>query len=206
MGGGIGVTPMIAFAHRLDDLGKNFVLHYSASRTSDAGYLKDLETVQWRDNLNLHLSDKGTRADMCQIFSSCEANSQIYVCGSERYMDSVVNAAKRNNIPEENIHLEYFSVPEEPDYVDYDFTLRLTKSGKEFLIPANKTATDILKENGFGIDIKCSDGICGVCKCGLISGDVEHRDFVLSKQQRHGQIILCKSRALEENGIVEIDM
>ena len=121
-------------------------------------------------------------------------------------MDSVVNAAKQNKIPEENIHLEYFSVPEEPDYVNYDFILRLAKSEKEYLIPADKTATDILTEKGFGIDIKCSDGICGVCKCKLISGDVEHRDFVLSKKQRRDQIILCKSRALEENGIVEIDM
>lgn len=76
----------------------------------------------------------------------------------------------------------------------------------EFLVPANKSATDVLEENGIHVDVKCSDGICGVCKCDLISGDVEHRDFVLSKSQRETSIILCQSRAANNAGIVEIDL
>jgi hypothetical protein len=39
----------------------------------------------------------------------------------------------------------------------------------------------------------------------LISGEVEHRDFVLSKKQRKNEIILCKSRALIEDGLIEIE-
>ncbi len=39
MGGGIGVTPMIAFGHRLHALGREFELHYSAPRRASAGYL-----------------------------------------------------------------------------------------------------------------------------------------------------------------------
>ncbi|MEN8740044.1 MAG: reductive dehalogenase, partial [Phaeobacter gallaeciensis] len=37
MGGGIGITPMIAFAHRLHALGREFELHYSASTRAGAG-------------------------------------------------------------------------------------------------------------------------------------------------------------------------
>ncbi len=73
-------------------------------------------------------------------------------------------------------------------------------------MPADKSATDVLQENGVQIDVKCSDGICGVCKCGIVAGDVEHRDFVLSKSQREQQIILCQSRAAEKDGILEIDL
>jgi ferredoxin len=54
--------------------------------------------------------------------------------------------------------------------------------------------------------MKCSDGICGVCKCNLISGDIEHRDFVLSKMQRKKEVILCQSRATVRNGVMEIDL
>lgn len=61
-------------------------------------------------------------------------------------------------------------------------------------------------DNGIHVDMKCTNGICGVCKCGLISGNVEHRDFVLSKKQRENTIILCQSRALMQNGIIEIDL
>jgi len=97
-------------------------------------------------------------------------------------------------------------VPELPDYVNHEFTLRLARSGKEILVPADKSATDVLGENGIHIDVKCSDGICGVCKCGLTSGTVEHRDFVLSKRQRETSIILCQSRAAEAGGVVEIEL
>jgi ferredoxin len=64
----------------------------------------------------------------------------------------------------------------------------------------------VLAEHGIHVDVKCSDGICGVCKCGLRSGEVEHRDFVLSKAQRETAIILCQSRARKPGGIVEIDL
>ena len=64
----------------------------------------------------------------------------------------------------------------------------------------------MLAQNGIQVDVKCSDGICGVCKCSLISGEVEHRDFVLSKAQRQTSIILCQSRAANPGGVVEVDL
>jgi ferredoxin len=73
-------------------------------------------------------------------------------------------------------------------------------------VPADKTATDVLAENGIHIDVKCSDGICGVCKCGLVSGKVEHRDFVLSRAQRETSIILCQSRAADPDGEIVVDL
>ena len=129
----------------------------------------------------------------------------VYTCGPDRYMDAVIVAAEQAGFTEDERHLEYFSVPEQPDYVNHNFTLKLARSGREFLIPADKTATDVLAENGIHVDVKCSDGICGVCKCGLLDGEVEHRDFVLSKKQREGAIILCQSRAADD-GVVTVDM
>jgi ferredoxin len=90
--------------------------------------------------------------------------------------------------------------------VNYPFTLRLAKSGREVAVPAEKSITDVLAEIGIHVDVKCSDGICGVCKCGLVSGEVEHRDFVLSKKQQADSIIICQSRAAEEGGVIEIDL
>ena len=120
-------------------------------------------------------------------------------------MSGVVDAATQAGFPEEARHLEYFSVPEVPDYENHDFKLRL-RSGVELVVPKDKTAAEVLNENGFKIDIKCSDGICGVCKCGLVSGEVEHRDFVLSNKQRETAIITCQSRAAEADGVIEIDL
>jgi ferredoxin len=121
-------------------------------------------------------------------------------------MQSVMAAAEQAGFPEDDRHLEYFSLPEVPDYVNHDFTLRLRKSGRDVAVPADKSATDTLAEAGIHVDVKCSDGLCGVCRCRLVAGEVEHRDFVLSKKQRLTDIILCQSRAAEADGVIEIDL
>ena len=206
MAGGIGVTPMIAFAHRLHALGKDFELHYSCSKKAAAGFLQDLSNFPWADKVSYHFSDLGTRADLDQVLSGYETGWHVYTCGPERYMTPVMEAAARQGFPDDARHMEYFSVPELPEWENHPFVLKLARSGQTFEIPPDKTATDVLAENGIHVDVKCSDGICGVCKCGLISGDVEHRDFVLSKAQRQTNVILCQSRAADPDGEVVIDL
>jgi ferredoxin len=154
----------------------------------------------------VHVSDEGTRADLDRVLGGWRDGWHVYTCGPDRYMTGVMEAAERQGFTEEARHLEYFSVPDVPEYENHDFTLRLAKSDKVLHVPADRTATDVLSENGIHVDVKCSDGICGVCKCGLVSGEVEHRDFVLSKAQRQTAVILCQSRAAEPDGEITVDL
>lgn len=206
LAGGIGVTPMIAMAHRLHRIGADFALHYSCPSRKSAGFLDDLANVPWQNRVSLHISEEGTRAQFEKAFGSWQEGDHAYTCGPDRYMQAVMTAAERCGYPEEARHLEYFSVPETPDYVNHDFTLRLAKSGRELLVPVDQTATGVLEAAGIPIDVKCSDGLCGVCRCTLLKGDVEHRDFVLSTKQRKTSLILCQSRAAAPDGIIEIDL
>jgi ferredoxin len=193
-------------AHELHKAGRDFALHYSGRSRSTMGYLGDLVAVPWADKIHLHITDEDTRAPLDHIMAGAKPDWHVYTCGADRYMSSVMDAAEAAGVPEHARHLEYFSVPEVPDYVNHDFTLKLVKSGKILHVPADKSATDVLTENGIKVDVKCSDGICGVCKCGLVSGDVEHRDFVLSKAQRTDAVILCQSRAAQKDGVIEVDL
>ena len=206
MGGGIGITPMIAFAHRLYALGHPFELHYSASKQDGAGYVDDLKAMPWAKHLRFHFSDQNTRADLDKILKGYKDGWHVYTCGPDRYMEGVVQAAARQGFPEEARHLEYFSAPEQPDYVNHGFTVTLAKTGKELAVNADETLADVLNANGIPIDVKCSDGICGVCKCGLLEGDVEHRDYVLSNSQRESEIITCQSRAADADGHIVINL
>ena len=206
MGGGIGVTPIIAMAHRLHRVGSEFELHYSVRSRAAAGFLPDLAAAPWRDRVTLHVSDEDTRAELRAILVGWRPGWHVYTCGPDRYMSAVAAAAEAEGFPDVARHLEYFSVPELPDYVNHPFALRLARSGRELRVPADKSATDVLAEAGIHVDVKCSDGICGVCRCGLVAGEVEHRDFVLSKAQRKTSVILCQSRAAEPEGVVEVDL
>ena len=206
MGGGIGVTPMIAMAHELHAKGAEFALHYAVSSRDSAGFLDDLAEVPWKKRVQLHVSEEGSRADLGALLAGYRDGDHVYTCGPDRFMDAVMVAAEGAGYPEEARHLEYFALPEVPDWVNHDFMLKLAKSGKTLMVPAEKSATDVLAENGIAVDVKCADGICGVCKCGLISGEVEHRDFVLSNKQRADAVILCQSRAAQKGGVIEVDL
>jgi ferredoxin-NADP reductase len=206
MGGGIGVTPMVAFGHTLHADGRDFALHYSVSKPDDLAFARDLRSFAWAEKVAEHVSSQGGRADLAVILGEATADDHVYVCGPDGYMDAVMAAAAAAGLPDENLHREYFSVPQQPDYENYAFDLVLRRSGRRIRVEAEETASDALVANGYAVDVKCADGLCGVCKCGLLGGEVEHRDFVLSDRQRADSIILCQSRAAREDGVLEINL
>ena len=209
MGGGIGVTPMIAFAHELHRQGRPFDLHYSVPDRAAAAFLDRLQDSPFADRVHLHISAEGSRADFAAIFRRSgppDAGWHIYSCGPDAYMEAVDKAAAEAGFAEDNRHREYFSVPEMPELENHPFRLKLARSGQLIEVAAEQRPTDALLAAGVAVDVKCSDGLCGVCKCDLLSGEVEHRDFVLSARQRETSLILCQSRAAEKDGLLEIDL
>ncbi|MEM7357636.1 MAG: 2Fe-2S iron-sulfur cluster-binding protein [Pseudomonadota bacterium] len=206
MGGGIGITPMIAMAHRLHQLNKPFALHYSCKNRAQAAYLEELESAPWADRVNLHFSEEGTRADLARVIGEYQPGSHLYTCGPDRYMSAVLETSEAAAWPEESLHREYFSVPDAPDYVNHDCEVELARSGQRIQVPAEQSIAEALLENGVHIDLKCSDGLCGVCQCGVVSGEVEHRDYVLSKSQREHSIITCQSRPKHPGDKIVLDL
>ena len=205
MGGGIGVTPMIAMAHALFDKGASFELHYSVTTDREAAFARTLSQMPWAAQVYTHVSGVGGRADFKTVLGKPAEGAHVYACGPDRYMQAVTDAAASQGIAPEAVHVEYFSVPETPEYENKPFTLVL-RDGRHVSVAADISAAEALIEAGIAVDLKCSDGLCGVCKCGLRGGKVEHRDFVLSQKQRQSEIILCQSRAAEADGVIEIDL
>ena len=204
MGGGIGVTPMIAMAYRLHALGRPFDLHYSVRTRADAGFIALLEKQPWVALTHIHISDEGSRADLSHALKP-HAGAHVYTCGPDLYMTGVMDAAAENGFSEEQRHLEYFAVPDAPDYENHPFSLRLP-GGRKIDVAADEPASDALLRAGVHVDVKCADGLCGVCKCTVTDGKVEHRDFVLSQAQRQTTMILCQSRAADPEGEVTIQL
>jgi reductive dehalogenase len=204
--GGIGVTPLLTMAHRLHALGGAFELHYSVHSRAAAGFLADIDAAPWRDRVALHVTDEGTRADLERLVPAYAEGFHLYTCGSARYMDRVLAVAGAKGWPEAALHKEYFSVPEPPEYVNHAFTLKLAKSGRSIEVPADRSATEVLEQAGIHVEVKCSDGICGTCAVPHLSGEIEHRDYVLSAKEREKKMILCCSRAKQPGGEVVVDL
>ena len=209
LAGGIGITPMIAMAHRLHALQQPFALHYSAASRRSAGFVAELAQVPWAARVQCHFKDEGRRADLGTLVPAYAPDLQLYTCGAARYMDAVFEAARAHGWPEDALHREYFSLPEGDAVVNQPFVLRLARSGRRVDVPADRSATDVLADAGIAIDVKCSDGLCGVCATrydAAASGELDHRDVVLSQQERAQRVILCCSRARQAGGEIVLDL
>jgi ferredoxin-NADP reductase len=204
-GGGIGVTPMLAFAHDLHRKGGAFRLMYSASQKSKAAFDGAFDGLAWADRVSRHYSDKGTRLDIARAVPSFEAGMHIYVCGPDAYMSAILEHARSIGYPEVALHAEFFTLPELPERENFPFEIERA-NGQKISVTSAQSASDALIAAGVPVDVKCADGLCGVCKCTLVSGAVEHRDFVLSAAQRETTMILCQSRAAKAGGVLKLDI
>jgi ferredoxin len=170
-----------------------------------AGFIPELQRMPWANRVHFYFSDEN-RLNVADVLGDYQIGDHLYTCGPAEFMDAVYAAATANGWLEQSLHREYFSVPEGTQYVNHPFTLKLQRSGVEVHVPADKSATVALKNAGINVDVKCSDGLCGVCKAHYLEGEIEHRDYVLSNSQRAASVILCCSRAKEPNGTVVLDM
>jgi ferredoxin-NADP reductase len=205
LAGGIGVTPLIAMGHELCRSGADFTLYYKARTRAQAAFIPELERVAWRDRVEFFFSDE-RRLNVGDVINNCGDGDHVYTCGPAGFMDAVYSAAMSRGLPDEALHREYFTVPERAPYENHPFTLQLTRSRRSIPVSVNQSAAEALQGAGFHIDIKCKDGLCGVCAVDYAEGTVEHRDFVLSKTQRRSKLTLCCSRAKVANDFIALDL
>lgn len=205
--GGIGVTPLLAMAYRLKQLGKPFKFYYRARSRSWAAYA-ELLVREFGDSVVCLFSDEGGRDkfDLAEIFIGAPEGAHLYTCGGNDFMDLVIDAA-RGRFSEDQIHLEHFHPPEkEDDSEDIAFELYCEKSDVTLHVPVGKTIVTVLEENGVDIPISCTEGICGSCITKFTEGEVDHRDFVLSKSERENKKLFtpCCSRATSPRLAIDI--
>lgn len=86
------------------------------------------------------------------------------------------------------------------------FTVRISSTGQEFVVPPEKSILEALEAARIYPDNSCRDGICGTCETAVISGIPDHRDDLLSfSEQASGKtMLICVSRSLSP--VLEIDV
>src|SRR3546814_15166162 len=78
-----------------------------------------------------------------------------------------------------------------------EFTVVLAKSGGEFLVEEGMTILETLLQNGISQNYSCTQGVCGTCRTPVLEGVPDHRDWVLSDDQKASNdvmLICCSLR------------
>lgn len=193
--GGIGVTPMAALARDAAERGDDFELHFFARSRSHAPLLSDLQH-SLGDRLKAYFSDE-VPGNVDAIIASIGAapDTQLYFCGPPRLTTALIAAADAANWPGERRHTEAFQATLDENFKPEPFDITIVSSGRTLRVPADRSALDVLRANGFIMPSSCELGVCGACVCGYRDGIVIHRDSVLSLADRQDKMTPCVSRA-----------
>ena len=80
---------------------------------------------------------------------------------------------------------------------DSQIEVVLQRSGLTFIVPPDKSILQVLIEEGIDPMYDCQRGECGICQVAVLEGVPDHRDHILSDDERAGNRVMqiCVSRA-----------
>jgi ferredoxin-NADP reductase len=201
--GGIGITPILCMAERLESIGASFELWYASRSRADLAFLPEL--ARFGQRVRLHVDDETNAVlDLVAIVDAAPADAHFYCCGPGPML-AAYEAAAAGRAPE-TVHLERFGAAPTLSTSGDGFVVELARSGIELRVPTDSTLLEVLTQNGIAIDSSCEAGICGCCEVAVLDGEVEHRDEVLTPAQRAGNksMMVCCSRAKSERLVLDL--
>ena len=100
-------------------------------------------------------------------------------------------AAKPFGYPPRSIHIEPFASAQDGE--NQPFQVWLGNSQREVAVAAEQTLLQALREAAVEVPYSCEAGGCGTCQVGVVSGEIEHRDFYLTEEEQaeNHTIISC---------------
>ena len=201
--GGIGVTPLLAMAHRMKAQGRAFRLLFLGREEVRLPFLGEAAALARIENVTVHCDggDPTKRFDIDAFVRSLPSDAEIYTCGPGPLLDSVVEAGRKWG---RAVELERFAgVTQAKVEKGQAFEIVLSSSGKVLHVGKEETALDALSAAGVDVPNSCRGGVCGECKVRYLDGAPEHADMVLSQEERQTMWTACVSRAA---GTITLDL
>lgn len=194
--GGIGITPMVAMADRLQQLGVPYELHYAGRERARMALLDRLH-ADHASRLRLYVQSEGQRLNLPALLATRDPASCVYACGPERLLAEIELLSA--GWPEGVLHLERFHAraPALGSVAAQSFEVELKDSQRTVQVAADQSLLQALQAAGFDVPCDCNEGLCGTCEVAVLAGQVDHRCQVLSPSERatHHRMMACCSRS-----------
>lgn len=208
LAGGIGVTPFLPMASRLNALQQSWRLHYCVRTRERAALLPEIQALadagigELRPNFDEEPG--GTMLDLQSVLSELGPNDHVYCCGPIGMLNAFRATAETLGIAAEQIHFEYFSSASESATTG-GYDLILAKRQQVIRVTEGQTPLRALLAAGIEVPYSCEDGVCGACETQVLDGTPDHRDMILTEKERaEGRSMMiccsgCKSSSLTLN-------
>ncbi|MFI9610393.1 PDR/VanB family oxidoreductase [Streptomyces sp. NPDC052023] len=192
--GGIGITPILPMLRALPE-GVEWRLLYGGRTRASMPFLEEVEKLG-RERVTVVAEDEAGLPDLDALFAGAREDAVVYCCGPEGLM-----AAVGERVP--GVRLERFA-PRRPAGGDGAFEVELRRSGRTLTVPAGSSALSAVRAELPNTAYSCEQGFCGTCRQRVLEGEVDHRDELLTDEERGDSMLICVSRARSERLVLDM--
>jgi ferredoxin-NADP reductase len=202
--GGIGITPLLPMMTQASAAGADWSLLYGGRTRSSMAFVDEL--AGYGERVTLAPQDEVGLLDLDALLGTPQADTLVYCCGPEPLLAAA--EARCATWPSGSLHLERFAAKPTaaPAGEEHAFSVELAQSGITLTVPADRSIFDVVQEAGVSVIGSCLEGICGTCETFIVSGEVDHRDSVLSEEEHEANetMMICVSRCRGERLVLDL--
>jgi ferredoxin-NADP reductase len=207
LAGGIGITPILPMLAAATDAGADWQLWYGGRSRASMAFLDELE--RYGDQVTLWPDDEKGLLPLQEILARDPGPADdvlVYCCGPEGLLSAAEGCC--SSWPSGALHLERFAAkPQEtPAGGEAGFEVVCARSGVTVTVPPDKSIIDVLEANGVSVLSSCQEGVCGTCETAVLAGTPDHRDSLLTEDERESNeyMMICVGRSLSDR--LELDL
>jgi ferredoxin-NADP reductase len=188
--GGIGITPLLPMVHEADRRGRDWTLVHAVRSPELAVFGEELEQYGDRVRIVTGLLDVG-------VVAGATAGAVVHACGPAGMLDALADAMGAAGRADD-LHLERFTATAAPVAAGTEnFEVELARTGGVVTVGPGETVLEAIRAAGVDHPSSCEMGFCGTCETKVLRGDVDHRDDLLTPEEKAAgaTMMICVSRA-----------
>jgi vanillate O-demethylase ferredoxin subunit len=143
--------------------------------------------------------------NLADVIGSLDPEVHVYCCGPAPMLEAFRSNTEKAGFQSRQVHFEYFNA-DVKSATEGGFVVVLNRSGQEISVAPGETILQALTSNGVNVPFSCEEGICGACETRVIEGVPDHRDMILSEQERSESktMMICCSGCKSQRLVLDI--
>ena len=202
--GGIGITPLLPMIAQAEANGAEWSLLYGGRTRGSMAFVDDLETA-YGAKIAVRPQDEYGLLDLDTLLRVPDADALIYACGPGPLLDAVAGASK--HWPPGSLRIERFTPVDAGEPArSGSFEVILARSGLTLTVEPGQSILETADKAGVNVLFSCREGTCGTCETDVLEGTPEHRDSLLTEQERASNetMFICVSRSLGPRLVLDL--
>lgn len=199
--GGIGITPILPMIGAAEHAGVPWRLVYGGRTEASMAFLAELTARG--PQVEVLPFDRVGHPDLAGMLAEVRPGALVYSCGPEGLLQAVEVATR--HWPSGSLRTERFAV-EAVDAPSTAFDVELVTSQVSLHVPADRSILEVAEDAGVWVPSSCQAGTCGTCETKVLSGVPDHRDAVLSDDEKaqNDYMMICVSRCASGPLVLEL--